>query len=218
MKKFNSIIVCFILIFGVFCCAPNSTFAQEIGSEEYTYKIQNGKAIITEVDKNISGEIIIPPTLDGYPVTRIDDYAFYNCPSITSVTIPNSINSVGDYAFWKCYSLNSVHITDISNWCDIDFENGLSNPLYHAKNLYLNDKLITDLAIPKSVTKINDWTFYKCKPLETVTIKSGVKEIGKGAFWSCTSLQDIKIPKSITKIGSFSKLALIALDEIRKNS
>ena len=35
-------------------------------------------------------------------VTQIEDYTFYNCPSITSVTLPKTITTIGKSAFEKC--------------------------------------------------------------------------------------------------------------------
>ena len=43
------------------------------------------------------------------PIKKIVDGAFYNCSSLTSINIPNSITSIGDYAFYGCDSLTSVY-------------------------------------------------------------------------------------------------------------
>jgi hypothetical protein len=48
---------------------------------------------------------IIP---DG--VINIDDYAFYMCESLTSISIPDSVTSIGNMAFYKCESLESIVI------------------------------------------------------------------------------------------------------------
>ena len=45
-----------------------------------------------------------------YSVTSIGSSAFYNCRSLTSVTIPNSVTSIKDHAFSNCDSLTSVTI------------------------------------------------------------------------------------------------------------
>ena len=54
----------------------------------------------------------IPPTYNGLPVTSIDDSAFRDCSSLTSVVIPDSVTSISDYAFRDCSSLTSVVIPD----------------------------------------------------------------------------------------------------------
>ena len=66
--------------------------------------------------KNIFGEQVKEYIL-GKDVTIIGQYAFYNCKSLTSVTIPNSVTSIGGYAFQNCSGLTEVHITDLEAWC-----------------------------------------------------------------------------------------------------
>ncbi len=159
-------------------------------------------------------------------VTSIGDCAFYKCTSLTSVTIPDSVTSIGykafedctsltsvtfsansrltsigKYAFCYCTSLTSVYITDIAAWCNIDFSDAFSNPLYYAHNLYLNGTLVTTLTIPDSVTSIGDYAFWDCTSLTSVTIGDSVTSIGDDAFWYCTSLTSVAIGDSVTIIG-----------------
>ena len=139
-------------------------------------------------------------------VTSIGNYAFYDCTSLTSVTISNSITSIGATAFTSSI-LNEVHISDIGSWCNIDFGDSYANPLNHGSNMYLGDKLVTELVIPESVTKIKRYTFYGCRSLSTVTIASSVTSIDDYAFDRCSSLTEVNslnpIPPSI-KSSSFS--------------
>jgi len=45
-----------------------------------------------------------------YYVTSIGDYAFFDCSSLTSITIPESVTSIGSSTFNGCTELNSVII------------------------------------------------------------------------------------------------------------
>ena len=40
----------------------------------------------------------------------IGNYAFYNCYSLASITIPSGVTSIGNSAFYNCYSLASITI------------------------------------------------------------------------------------------------------------
>ena len=134
-------------------------------------------------------------------VTEIGNYAFNDCSSLTSVTIPKSVTEIGYKAFSGCEGLISVYISDLSAWCKISFSHDITNPLYYAKNLYLNDKLVTKLTIPSDITEIKDYAFYNCESLTSVTIHDGVTKIGANAFNGCVGLTSVTIPNSVTEIG-----------------
>ena len=135
-------------------------------------------------------------------ITKIERESFYNCSSLTSITIPNSVISIGDNAFFECSSLGLVHISDLAAWCGITFEDYDSNPLFYAKNLYLNENLVTDLVIPNDVTSIGNYNFIACSGLTSITIPNSVISIGSLAFNGCSGLISITIPKSVTNIGA----------------
>ena len=172
------------------------------------------------INNELVTSLVIPNT-----VTEIKAYAFYGCTSLTSITIPDSVTSIGRYAFSGCTSLTSVVIPDsvtsigsyafeycdsltsvnylgtVAQWCNISFGNSYANPLYYAKNLYINNELVTSLVIPNTVTEIKDYAFYNCTPLTSVTIPDSVTTIGSGAFYGCEKLSSIVIPDRVTRIG-----------------
>ena len=77
------------------------------------YGIKDGAATVATQPKNIK-EAIIKESITykniSYPVTSIGERAFYNCDSLASVTIGDSVKNIGDYAFYGCTSLTSIEI------------------------------------------------------------------------------------------------------------
>ena len=140
-------------------------------------------------------ELVIP---EG--VRSIGRYAFYGSTSLTSVTIPSSVSSIGNYAFYGCENVSAIYINELTTWCQIDFCNGSSNPLYYAHNLYLDGEWLTDLVIPEGVTNIADRVFQGGRFAE-VTFSSSVTHIGVQAFANC-SLKEITIPNGVISIDS----------------
>ena len=152
-------------------------------------------------------------------VTSIGDSAFSSCGKLNSVTIPDSVTSIGGTVFSNCSSLNKVNITDLAAWCNIDFGSSDSNPLYYAKNLYINGILATNITIPDSITKIKDFVFSGCSSLTYITIPDNVISIGVYAFNNCSSLTSVTIPDSVISIeyGAFQYCGALTTITIPNN-
>ncbi|MDP4179447.1 MAG: cell wall-binding repeat-containing protein, partial [Bacillota bacterium] len=100
------------------------------------------------------GNIVIPDKIDGYAVTRIADYAFYDCYSLTNITIPSSVSSIGNAAFEDCSNLTSITIpTSVSSIGNYAFQSCSS---------------LTSINIPSSVTSIGDNVFRNCPSTLTI--------------------------------------------------
>ena len=103
-----------LLVAGaLFCLGLMSCHAQTVDANTaLTYVIKGNSVTITDCDENASGALVIPPSYNEKPVTAIWNYAFRDCSSLTSVTIPDSVNSIGGAAFEGCTGLYSVTIPD----------------------------------------------------------------------------------------------------------
>ncbi len=134
-------------------------------------------------------------------LTEIPNNAFYNC-RLTSILIPNSVTTIGSNAFYDCSGLTKVYYNgSVADWCQIDFSDIFSNPLYNDANFYINNQLVTDLVIPDEVITIKNYAFSVCASLTSVTIPNSVTNIGESAFRACYALTSITIPNSVTTIG-----------------
>jgi hypothetical protein len=75
---------------------------------QFNYTTNDGTITITKYT-GPGGAVTIPSTIKGLPVTSIGFCAFYDCTSLTSVTIPNSVTDIEGSAFAGCTSLTSVY-------------------------------------------------------------------------------------------------------------
>ncbi len=160
-------------------------------------------------------------------VLSISMNAFSYCGALTSVTLPNTVTFIGSAAFRGCSAVTSLFIPSSVTYISIfafDFMYALAgftvdadNPNYSSLDGVLFNKDQTTLlifpggqiapyAIPGSVTRIENYAFYRCISLTGVTLPNGLQSIGYGAFEDCDGLTSMTIPASVTSLqaGSFS--------------
>ena len=153
--------------------------SSEPDTSMYTYSVSDGAATITDVDTAISGDITIPATLGGYPVTSIGNGAFVYCKDITSIKIPDSVTSIGYSAFESCSNLTSINIPYGVTTIE-------SHLFHYCSNL-------SSISIPNSVTTISKSAFECCFNLTSITIPASVTRIYESAFYCCDNLASVYI-------------------------
>lgn len=133
-------------------------------------------------------------------ITDIESYAFASCTGMTSIFIPATVTQIRSHAFENSTNIVKVITPDIAAWCAIDYSGGNadSNPLCHAKHLYVGSKTsnteVTDLVIPDGVEEVKLLTFYNCEGLTSITIPATVTTMGKygyNPFHGCTNVATI---------------------------
>ena len=120
------------------------------------------------------------------PVTAINDDAFNECRSLTSVTIPNTVTTIGKRAFYTCYKLENVTI---------------GNSVITIGESAFDECGLTSVVIPNSVTTIGNTAFAGCSSMTSVVIGESVESIPQGCFYGCRRLTSVAIPNSVKTIG-----------------
>ena len=155
-------------------------------------------------DKNASTLIFCPVKKTSLTIPNsvetIGWMAFYNCSGLTSITIPNSVKTIEDGAFQKCSGLISV---TIGNSVETIGERAFC--CCHG---------LTSVTTPNSVKTIGHYAFHDCCRLISVTIGNSVETIGEGAFWNCYRLISVTIGNSVETIEDRAFVSCLKLETI----
>ena len=154
---------------------------------------------------HMNGELVTDLIID-YAMS-IGDYAFCNCSSLTSITIPDGVTSIGESAFYNCSSITSLTIPD--------------SVVRIMKCAFQNCDGLMSVVIGNGVRSIGDHAFSGCDDitsaimptiaidyipqdnLQIVVLTSG-SHISDNSFRNCHSLTSITIPDSVTSVGDYA--------------
>ena len=149
----------------------------------------------------------------GSGVTRVGNFAFQDCGSLTEATIGSGVTAIGVSAFYSCGNLTSVTIGSgvksiegsAFSYCGsltgVKLPAGLEEI---GDNAFDACGSLTGVTIPDSVTSLGAWAFNGCSSLKTVKIGKGVTVIDEGTFDSCGALASLTIPSGVTSIGDWA--------------
>ena len=168
----------------------------------------------------LNNELVTTVTIPN-DINSIPDYAFGFCLDLTSVVINDNVTSIGNYAFARCINLVSATIgnsvTEIGGYA-----------FYDCRNL-------ASIIIPSSVTSIAENAFastgvtnvtigdnvislgknaFANSELISVSIGKGITEISDYAFYACQDLVTVVMPNTITRIGRYAFNGCAALTDI----
>lgn len=121
-------------------------------------------------------------------VTKIGDYAFYYCSSLSRIELPRGLKEIGNYAFYYCSNLDSIV-----------FPEGLESI---GSSAFLYCLKISSVTIPNSVKKIGGsvfgslWSSGDGCALSRVDMPGAVS-VGMNVFTNCPSLKSIHVTDEV---------------------
>ena len=208
-RSIGSKVLSVILVLAMAAVWLPAGVASAAVSGDFEYTVSESEVTITSYTGS-GGDVVIPGTIEGLPVTRIGSNAFYRCDGLTGVSIPDSVTSIG-IAFVSCHNLIridiSANVTSIGDgnnaFLDCQSLTGIyvspDNQHYMSEDGVLFDKEKTKLisypggksgaySIPESVTHIGRNSFGSCHNLSSVYIPTSVYVVEDQAFVYCRSL------------------------------
>jgi hypothetical protein len=183
-------------IFSALFVLGTALFAQSAESDFEFGLTVDGEGIVINKYVGKGGAIVIPPTIQGFPVREIGDQAFSmvdvgnalssRSRGLRSVVIPSGVTSIGMMAFYGNPNLISAGVpASVKSIGRGAFEEtGLTAVTIYAGTTYESS------------------VYSGCKALTTVTIQDGVTVLPGSLFWGCTSLRTVSIPDSVVEIES----------------
>ena len=126
--------------------------------------------------------------------------AFDECPSLASITIPNSITSIGNRAFDGCSGLTELNV-ESDNTSYISEDGVLFNKEKTILIRYPRGKQDLLYTIPDDVKLIGETAFRGCDSLAYIIIPNSVTDIDNAAFAHCNGLKYIAIGNGLVRIG-----------------
>lgn len=136
---------------------------------------------------------------EGSQVKTIGEYAFGSAKVLTTITIPEGVESLGNSCFFACYKLASISLPSTLK--------SIGKSCFYKCGL-------TSIDLPAGLTTLGDKAFLECSQLASVTLPAGITELGEGMFNGATSLKSINFPAGLTKIGDECFLAAGLTGEI----
>ncbi len=140
----------------------------------------------------------------GSSLSTIAPYAFADCSSLKNVTVPNSVRSIGACAFYNCTSIESMTLPFVGEAKDGDGALHFGY-IFGATSSYTGNGSYVPRTLKKVVLTnailVEDFAFYKCSGIESITLPVTVFYIGEGAFSGCVSLSEIVIPDGLATLG-----------------
>lgn len=196
----------------------------EINNDALVSKAYNATPRINDIFGSQVKEFVL-----GEEVKNIGEFAFAECPNLTTVHLSNGITSIGSSAFYWCSNLAEINIpSSVTNIDQSSF-----NMCYGLTKVEINNNALVskdydswtslskyfgpqveEYVLGDEVTGIGNYTFAGSS-IQSINIPATVTRIGDSAFASCSKLTSVNIPKDVTSIGDNAYQNCTALTTIQ---
>jgi hypothetical protein len=138
-------------------------------------------------------EVVLPENI----LTEIGSWAFFNCTSLTQVTIPESVIKLNTAAFYCCKSLLQINIP--------------GSVAEVGESTFRDCQSLVSMKIPSTVTSLGNSAFRDDTALESLELLASITEIPNGLCSGCQNLKELKLSETIQSISSsaFEKCILL---------
>ncbi len=149
------------------------------------YSVSRNDTIATSA---FVGALVIPSTyspsdtIEAKPVVAVANRGFWYCESITSLVIPEEVDTIGESAFDHCSGLQSI-----------TFNPGLK---FISGEAFFYCRSLKELVLPETLEAIGENAFTYCSGLESITLPASINDYGPNAFAVCTGLKKVINKKS----------------------
>jgi len=215
MKKLFTRAACAAVVFAGLRCLGATTYTYDDGTLTWSYTTSSGKATLTGVTANNSGEITgtltIPSTVDDATVDSIGEN-FCKGAALSAVVFPNTLKTINYGAFANCTALESLTLPDsltaIGGTGYSSGRTGAFNGCTALKSVAFGSGLVTiGDGFGSSRDDNPDYYAYtgafgNCSSLETVEFNANLVTIGHHAFSECGHLKALLLPDSLQTIGA----------------
>jgi hypothetical protein len=210
----------------------NSTvFTQNVSDFSVDFNATGDGAVITGY-KGTAIDVVVPSTIEGYPVTELADECFKGT-KIISIKLSNGLTTIGEDCFLNCNSLKMINLPDTLTYLGASAFQGTSSlisiTIPECVKTFGNDlsefKNWTGLFGGSGVKKIvfsgfretvSSSIFKNLEGIrspysglltshgscEEIVLPNGLKQIEDNSFYNLNKLMKINIPDSVTRIGA----------------
>ena len=157
---------------------------------ELSYSIDSDTYVVSGIKDSSIDKIIIPSTYKGIDVSAINSFIM---PSFSEIVIPSSIKEI----YFDGKNINKItYLGTLKEWCEINFVKITESRLFNENTeLYINDKLVTEITKEDEIITINPSAFLNYTKLISIEFADTVTYVSSSAFVNCTSLNSVIFPK-----------------------